>query len=44
MPDMFVYTFEVPGRSPVSVPEQHLTADLRRLADLVLRDGGSAEA
>ena len=44
MPDMFVYTFEVPGRSPVSVPEQHLTVDLRRLADLVLRDGDSAEA
>ena len=43
MPDMFVYTFEVPGRSPVSVPEQHLTADLRRLADLVLRDD-TAEA
>ena len=33
---MFVYTFEVPGRSPVSVPEQHLTPELRRLVDLVL--------
>jgi Thermolysin metallopeptidase, alpha-helical domain/Thermolysin metallopeptidase, catalytic domain len=38
MPDMFVYTFELPGRPPVSVPQQHLTDDLRRLADLVLGD------
>jgi len=38
MPDMYVYTFEVPGRPPVSVPQQHLTEELRRLADLVLGD------
>jgi hypothetical protein len=38
MPDMYVYTFEVPGRPPISVPQQHLTDDLRRLADLVLGD------
>jgi len=36
MPDRFVYTFELPGRALVRVPEQHLTPDLRRLADLVL--------
>ena len=36
MPDMFVYTFEVPGRAPVQVPEQQLTDELRDLARLVL--------
>jgi ribonuclease HI len=34
-PDMFVYSFRVHG-DEVSVPEQHLTDDLRALADLVL--------
>lgn len=36
MPDMFVYTFEVYGAAPVTVPEQHLTSDLKQLAKLVL--------
>lgn len=36
MPDMFVYTFEVYGAAPVTIPEQHLTNDLRKLAKLVL--------
>jgi len=40
-PDMFVFTFDVPGRPPVTVPQQHLTAELQRLADLVL---GRAES
>ena len=35
-PDMFVYEFEVGGAPPVRVPEQHLTADLRELAQRVL--------
>jgi hypothetical protein len=35
-PDAFSYTFEVGGRS-VTVPQQHLSDDQRRLADLVLR-------
>ncbi|MEP9382561.1 protealysin inhibitor emfourin [Nocardioides cheoyonin] len=34
-PDMFVYEFHLRGSS-VRVPEQHLTSDLRRIADLVL--------
>lgn len=34
-PDMFVYTFEI-GDQTVSVPEQHLTAELARLAGIVL--------
>ncbi|MFC4787193.1 M4 family metallopeptidase [Nocardioides sp. MAHUQ-72] len=34
-PDMFVYEFDLDGDRAV-VPEQHLTEDLRRLADLVL--------
>lgn len=38
MPDMFVYTFEVYGAPAVTVPEQHLTNDLRQLARLVLSD------
>ncbi|MEO7844999.1 MAG: hypothetical protein ABIR82_06655, partial [Nocardioides sp.] len=39
LPDMYSYTFEVPGRPPVIVPQQHLTGDLQRLAALVLGDG-----
>ena len=35
-PDMYVYTFEVPGRPPVRVPQQRLTPELRLLADRVL--------
>jgi hypothetical protein len=42
-PDMFVYEFDVLG-SRATVPEQHLTADLRRLADLVLGRGGGPVA
>jgi len=38
MPDMFSYTFQVPGRPPVTVPQQHLTPELQRLAALVLGD------
>jgi hypothetical protein len=34
-PDRFVYTFDLGGRR-ATVPEQHLTDDLRRLASLVL--------
>jgi hypothetical protein len=34
-PDMFVYAFDLCG-DLATVPEQHLTADLRRVADLVL--------
>lgn len=34
-PDMFVYAFRI-GSDEVSVPEQHLTGDLRRLAEIVL--------
>jgi hypothetical protein len=34
-PDMFVYAFDLCG-DRASVPEQHLTTDLRRVADLVL--------
>jgi Zn-dependent metalloprotease len=37
-PDAFSYTFEVGGRS-VTVPQQQLSDDQRRLADLVLRGG-----
>jgi hypothetical protein len=37
-PDGFVYSFRI-GDTEVSVPEQHVTDDLRRLADLVLGDG-----
>ncbi len=36
-PDRFVYDFDLCG-SHVTVPEQDLTPDLRRVADLVLRD------
>lgn len=35
-PDQFVYTFQVPGSEPVSLPEQELTPSLRRLAELML--------
>ena len=35
MPDMFVYAFDLCGDT-AQVPEQHLTPDLRRVADLVL--------
>ena len=34
-PDMYVYAFDLCG-DRATVPEQHLTADLRRVADLVL--------
>jgi hypothetical protein len=37
-PDMYVYAFDLCG-ARASVPEQHLTADLRRIADLVLEGG-----
>lgn len=37
-PDMFVYTFSVPGQPTVSVPEHELTDELRHLAALVLTD------
>ncbi len=36
LPDMYVYTFEVPGRAPVRVPQQHLTPELQRLVEIVL--------
>jgi hypothetical protein len=36
-PDHFVYDFDLCGDS-ATVPEQHLTDDLRRIADLVLGD------
>ncbi len=35
-PDMYVYAFDLCG-DRATVPEQHLTTDLRRVADLVLR-------
>ena len=35
-PDAFVYDFDLGGSSR-RVPEQHLTDDLRRIADLLLR-------
>jgi hypothetical protein len=35
-PDAFVYDFDL-GGSTRRVPEQHLTDDLRRIAELVLR-------
>lgn len=38
-PDMFVYTFEVRGGAPVTVPQQHLSAELAALAALVLDRG-----
>ena len=34
-PDMYVYAFDLCG-DRATVPEQHLTSDLRRVADLVL--------
>ena len=40
MPDMYVYAFDLCG-DRATVPEQHLTSDLRRVADLVLsRESG----
>ena len=36
LPDMYVYTFEVPGRAPVQVPQHDLTPELRRLVEIVL--------
>ncbi|NYD40570.1 protealysin inhibitor emfourin [Nocardioides panaciterrulae] len=39
-PDMFSYEFDLAGHRAV-VPEQHLTAELRRLVELVLGDGSS---
>ena len=39
-PDHFVYDFDLCGRL-VTVPEQHLTDELRRLAQLLLEDGRS---
>ena len=35
-PDMFVYAFDLCG-DRATVPEQLLTSDLRRVADLVLK-------
>ena len=40
-PDMYVYDFDLLGSHAV-VPEQHLTSELRRLADLVLGRGEGA--
>lgn len=40
-PDMFVYAFDLCG-DRATVPEQHLTGDLRRVADLVLDPGSAA--
>jgi Zn-dependent metalloprotease len=37
-PDMYVYDFDLCG-ARASVPEHHLTADLRRIAELVLEGG-----
>jgi hypothetical protein len=37
-PDMYVYDFDLLGSRAV-VPEQHLTSELRRLADLLLGRG-----
>ena len=38
-PDRYSYTFCLPGCPDVDVAEQHLTDDLRELADLVLEPG-----
>ena len=37
-PDMFVYSFELPGQPALELPEHDLTDDLRSLARLVLGD------
>jgi len=37
-PDMYVYAFDLCG-DRATVPEQHLTSDLRRVAELVLDSG-----
>ena len=39
-PDMYVFAFDLCG-DRATVPEQHLTPDLRRVADLVLERGDS---
>jgi hypothetical protein len=39
-PDMFVYSFSLPGGPEVDLPEHELSDDLRSLADLVLGDEG----
>jgi hypothetical protein len=36
-PDMYSYVFDL-GGTRATVPEQHLTPELRRLADLLLAD------
>lgn len=35
-PDRFVYTIELPGAAPVTVPEQQLTPELRQIVQTVL--------
>ena len=35
-PDRFVYTIELPGSAPVTVPEQQLTPELRQIVQTVL--------
>jgi hypothetical protein len=42
-PDMYVYDFDLCG-ARASVPEHHLTADLRRIAELVLSEAQAGEA
>ncbi len=37
-PDMYVYSFSLPGSPDVDLPEHELSADLRSLAELVLGD------
>ena len=41
-PDMYLYDFDLCG-ARASVPEHHLTADLRRIAELVLDDPAAAD-
>jgi hypothetical protein len=42
-PDRYVYAFDLCGDC-ATVPEQHLTSDLRRVADLVLESGRTTAA
>ena len=42
-PDMYVYDFDLCGDC-ATVPEQHLTSDLRRVADLVLDSDGRRDS
>lgn len=42
-PDMYLYDFDLCGAC-ASVPEHHLTADLSRIAELVLDDDGAGAA